>query len=285
MYAFFLPIRKMRRSYDEAKGMQLEDEFKRETVGLRTVDEFREKRVKINQLHQQQSPTPKIPSNLDLGKLKVAASRLSFAHEEDNDNGLIDEIKEASKSCRLDVAVSGPLLTTDRSSDDPLPKDPTRQLTCSTRNSSEKRLGKDPTAVTEFLVDDDHDKRVALLAKEYLRQQDLKRSEYMHLGFSYWNGITSRKMAIDIKRGSSVGEFLEAISRKTGDTGVSLLYVKEDMILEHRFVFHDMIEQTTLSRKGAVLFKGDSDWDDRGQVVEKKWYSKHRHIYPASLWE
>jgi protein FAM50 len=79
----------------------------------------------------------------------------------------------------------------------------------------------------------------------------------------------------------------------------ALLYVKEDLILPQDITFYDLIV-TKARGKSGPLFHFDVHEDVRlgpldsrvekdeshpGKVVERRWYERNKHIFPASRWE
>lgn len=76
------------------------------------------------------------------------------------------------------------------------------------------------------------------------------------------------------------------------------MYVKEDIILPHGITFHELILNRVRGKSGP-LFQFDlaehavAAFDPRlqsqdshaGKVVDRHWYNKNKHIYPASRWE
>ena len=78
----------------------------------------------------------------------------------------------------------------------------------------------------------------------------------------------------------------------------NLLYVKEDLIIPHAYSFHDLIS-TRARGKSGPLFQFDVHDDLRlshdarvekdeshpGKIVQRAWYERNKHIFPASRWE
>ena len=79
----------------------------------------------------------------------------------------------------------------------------------------------------------------------------------------------------------------------------ALLYVKEDLIIPQDLTFYDLIV-TKARGKSGPLFHFDVHDDIRfgaidsrvekveshpGKVVERRWYDRNKHIFPASRWE
>lgn len=76
------------------------------------------------------------------------------------------------------------------------------------------------------------------------------------------------------------------------------MYVKEDLIIPHHYTFYDFIVNKARGKSGP-LFNFDVHDDVRlladatlekdeshaGKVVERSWYQRNKHIFPASRWE
>ncbi len=74
--------------------------------------------------------------------------------------------------------------------------------------------------------------------------------------------------------------------------------MKEDLIIPQHFSFYDLIV-TKARGKSGPLFHFDVHEDVRllsdatvekdeshpGKVVERRWYERNKHIFPASRWE
>jgi len=169
---------------------------------------------------------------------------------------------------------------------------------------------KDPTIDTSFLPDKQREqqsveKREQLEKEWKLRQTEMKK-EKLEITYSYWDGSGHRRTCT-ITKGSSVADFLEIVRKdlqeefkelsKVASDG--LLYVKEDLILPHDITFYDLIV-TKARGKSGPLFHFDVHEDVRlgpldvriekdeshpGKVIERRWYERNKHIFPASRWE
>jgi len=172
-----------------------------------------------------------------------------------------------------------------------------------------KRLGKDPSVRTDFLPDaersEKEEKERSRLKAEWAIMQEKKKNEEIEVVYSYWDGSGHRR-AVTIKKGLSIGRFLDAVRDQLKETfpelrGISsdsLIYVKEDVIIPHTVSFFDLIEAKARGKSGP-LFQFDVHDDIRlvsdarvekdeshpGKVVERRWYEKNKHVFPASRWE
>lgn len=269
----------------------LDTAFKKETVGLVTREEYVEKRVNIrNKIEEEEKEKlqklQQEEEELQLQKRKKRKikgnSRLSFS--DDIENGSEEEDGE-------NVWVS-PMLSAEG-------------------KESKKfgKFGKDPTVETGFLPDSEREAEEQAererLRKLWLREQEQIRNEPLEITYSYWDGAGHRRV-IQVRKGDSIGEFLRAVQqqlapefREIRTTSVeNLLYVKEDLIIPHQHSFYELIINKARGKSGP-LFHFDVHEDVRtiadatiekdeshaGKVVERHWYEKNKHIFPASRWE
>ncbi|ERN13450.1 protein XAP5 CIRCADIAN TIMEKEEPER [Amborella trichopoda] len=262
----------------------LETAFKKETVGLVTREQYVEKRVNIrNKIEEEEKEKlqklQQEEEELQMQKRKKRRvkgdARLSFA----------DEIEDGS----------------DEETEESENKEPMRL--------GHGKLGKDPTVETSFLPDSEREAEEQAererLRKQWLREQELIRNEPLEITYSYWDG-TGHRRVIQVRKGDTIGEFLRAVQqqlapefREVRTTSVeNLLYVKEDLIIPHQHSFYELIINKARGKSGP-LFHFDVHEDVRtiadatiekdeshaGKVVERHWYEKNKHIFPASRWE
>ncbi|KAL2342437.1 hypothetical protein Fmac_003722 [Flemingia macrophylla] len=269
----------------------LETAFKKETVGLVTREQYVEKRVNIQskieeeekeKLQKQQQEEEAFQLEKRKKRKIKGNSRLSFAEDIDNDEPQDDEpcqnILEANRLRR-------------------------------------GKLGKDPTVETSFLPDSEREAEEQAererLRRQWLREQEQIRNEPLEITYSYWDGTGHRRVIQAskgdmVRKGDSIGEFLRAVQqqlapefREIRTTSVeNLLYVKEDLIIPHQHSFYELIVNKARGKSGP-LFHFDVHEDVRtiadatiekdeshaGKVVERHWYEKNKHIFPASRWE
>lgn len=261
----------------------LETAFKKETIGLVTRDQYVEKRVNIKnkieeeekeKLQKQQEEEARLQLEKRQKRKIKGSSRLSFA--EDLDDGAEEEDGEESPE----------LVTLKRG-----------------------KLGKDPTVETSFLPDSEREAEEQAererLKRQWLREQEMIKNEPLQITYSYWDG-TGHRRVIQVRKGDTIGDFLRAVQqqlapefREVRTASVeNLLYVKEDLIIPHQHSFYELIVNKARGKSGP-LFHFDVHEDVRtiadatiekdeshaGKVVERHWYEKNKHIFPASRWE
>ena len=179
-----------------------------------------------------------------------------------------------------------------------------------TDDSTKNEIKKDPNIDTSFLPDKmREDKLVAerrRLKNEWIENQNKIKKELLELIYSYWDGSGHRRN-VTVQKGDSISQFLDKVRRDLGKefremanaSSDALLYVKEDLIIPHDITFYDLIV-TKARGKSGPLFNFDVHDDVRvgpldrrvekdeshpGKVVERQWYEKNKHIFPASRWE
>jgi len=184
------------------------------------------------------------------------------------------------------------------------------QPNTATTTKTKIRKTKDPTIDTSFLPDKEREtamiqKRLDL-EQEWKQKQEQMQQEKLQITFSYWDGSGHRRNCT-IKKGDTVGDFLEIVRQDIcrdfrelkNVASDALLYVKEDLILPHDISFYDLIATKARGksgplfrfdvkddiRTGAIDVRVEKDESHPGKVVERSWYEKHKHIFPASRWE
>jgi len=168
-----------------------------------------------------------------------------------------------------------------------------------------KKMGKNPDVDTTFLPDREREERERQ-EREHLRQQwreeqEKIKSELIDITYSYWDGAGHRR-TLTLKKGTSIEQFLEQVRQEFKELrGVSvenLLFVKEDLIIPQHYSFYDLIVSKARGKSGP-LFNWDVHDDVRlindatkekdeshaAKVVERRWYERNKHIFPASRWE
>lgn len=169
---------------------------------------------------------------------------------------------------------------------------------------------KNPDVDTSFLPDKRREEEAAAerrrLRAEWLRRQEAVREEALEITYSYWDGSGHRR-AVRVVKGDTVGRFLEIVRKDLSAefremskvTADALLYVKEDLIIPQDVTFYDLIATQARGksgplfnfdvhddvRVGAIDVTVEKDESHPGKVVERRWYDRNKHIFPASRWE
>lgn len=172
-----------------------------------------------------------------------------------------------------------------------------------------KTSRKDPSAETSFLPDKERDmerlRERERLQQEWMAQQTVVKNEMLQITYSYWDGQGHRRV-IQVRKGTTIGRYLELVKQQISTefsdvrmiSSENFLYIKEDLIIPHHFTFYDLIV-TKARGKSGPLFHFDVHDDIRmvsdatvekdeshpGKVVQRHWYERNKHIFPASRWE
>lgn len=264
-------------SIDSAFGSSsadvLEEEFKRQTIGLVSAEEFAARRKAIDEMIQE---TQRKGGDKKLRmQRKVNSNKLSF---ED------------------DVGASG---SESGSGSDAEEQEPRR-----------KAFGKDPTAQTAFLYDADREaelqKKRKVLIEEYNRDQEAAKHEKLEVVYSYWDGSGHRRTTM-CEKGFTIGQFVAKAKVELEKSDFpelravptdQLMYVKEDIILPHNVTFYGLIKEKARGKSGPLFHfdvhddvrinsdvRVEKDESHAGKIVDRKWYERNKHIFPASRWE
>mmetsp|Transcript_15580 Transcript_15580/g.35747 ORF Transcript_15580/g.35747 Transcript_15580/m.35747 type:complete len:355 (+) Transcript_15580:49-1113(+) len=249
----------------------LEEEFKNATVGLVSAQEFKAKRQAIDDIIQSAMRKGQGQQKVRTGS-RVNAKKLSFQDQEDND-----------------------FVDTDEEEDEDAPR---------------KVLGKNPTVDTSFLYDAEREEEVhrqrAELIEQYKQEQEAKKKDKLEVTYSYWDGSGHRR-AITIEKGFTIGQFLAKSKADLAKTDFpelrsmptdSLLYIKEDLIIPHNITFYDLIKEKARGKSGPLFnfdvhddvrinndVRVEKDESHAGKIVDRKWYERNKHIFPACRWE
>ncbi|OAY84017.1 protein XAP5 CIRCADIAN TIMEKEEPER [Ananas comosus] len=263
----------------------LETAFKKETVGLVTREQYVEKRVNIRSKVEEEEKEK-------LQKLQQEEDELQLQ-------------KRKKRRVKGDPRLSFVDDIENESDED----DAENQENQGVKRLGQGKLGKDPSVETSFLPDREREaeeqEERERLRKQWLREQEMIKNEPLEITYSYWDG-TGHRRVIQVRKGDTIGEFLRAVQqqlapefREVRTTSVeNLLYVKEDLIIPHQHSFYELIINKARGKSGP-LFHFDVHEDVRtiadatiekdeshaGKVVERHWYEKNKHIFPASRWE
>jgi protein FAM50 len=174
----------------------------------------------------------------------------------------------------------------------------------------EKSILKNPDVDTSFLPDRERELRAHAererLRAEWLNKQRSIKMEMLEITYSYWDG-TGHRRTVQCRKGDTIGRFLELVRcelarefrEMTNVSSDALLYVKEDLIIPQDVSFYDLIATRARGKSGplfnfdvhddvrigAVDARIEKDESHPGKVVERRWYDRNKHIFPASRWE
>ncbi|OBZ89517.1 Protein FAM50 [Choanephora cucurbitarum] len=248
----------------------IETQLKTSTIGLTELKDYRKIRENLEEQQKREAAkTAPLSDEKKKKKKKKQVLKLSFADEEEK------ELDEEEEEIEQKPA------------------------------AKKRRMLKDPTIDTSFLPDREREEKERIereeLRKEWLRKQEEVKNEKIDITYSYWDGSGHRKV-VTCKKGDSIQQFLDACRQQfpqlRGVNTDNLLYVKEDLIIPHHFTFYDFIINKARGKSGPLFnfdvhedirFVNDAtiekDESHAGKVVERAWYERNKHIFPASRWE
>ncbi|RKP23200.1 XAP5, circadian clock regulator-domain-containing protein, partial [Syncephalis pseudoplumigaleata] len=258
----------------------LEASLKESTVGLVQLEEFQRIRAQLQEEKERQAAQTNELQVEKKKKKKKKRDKVMVSFDMDDDN---DETAAAAKEKK---------------------EREKKEAEAEARKSKKARFGMNPLVNTSFLPDRDREaeerRQREELRKEWLAQQEAMKQESIKITYSYWDGSGHRK-EVTCKKGDSISAFLVRCREQIYDLrGVSvdnLMYIKEDLIIPHHYTFYDFIINKARGKSGP-LFSFDVHDDVRlvsdatveteeshaGKVVERSWYEKNKHIFPASRW-
>eukprot|EP01114_Cavostelium_apophysatum_P022937 TRINITY_DN8473_c0_g1_i1.p1 TRINITY_DN8473_c0_g1~~TRINITY_DN8473_c0_g1_i1.p1 ORF type:complete len:328 (-),score=88.25 TRINITY_DN8473_c0_g1_i1:10-948(-) len=236
---------------------KIEEQFKAETIGLVTLDDFRKKRQLMENSDAREALEKKRKEEAKRARVsKVQKNKLSFSVDDENE-GEEQGIQETSKKQLKNPHVETSFL-------------PDREKEEAQRKERE------------------------LLAKEYAVEQERIKGENMELEFCFFDGSETRRKR-KVKKGDTIGTFLNEAKRDfatlKGCTTESLLFVKEDLIVPHHFTWYDLLTSRIKAANGSALFDfGDNNAESEqtrplAKILERSWYHKNAHIFPMNKWE
>ena len=168
-----------------------------------------------------------------------------------------------------------------------------------------KKAKKNPFVDTSFLPDKEREEEEQRIRSElelkWHQEQESIKNDRIVITYSYWDGSGHRKQ-VECRKGDTIRQFLELCRQQAPELrGVNvdnLMYVKEDLIIPTHYTFYDFIINKTRGKSGP-LFSFDVRDDVRlvsdarvetedshaGKVMERAWYERHKHMFPANRWE
>ncbi|GAA5865398.1 hypothetical protein JCM1840_001555 [Sporobolomyces johnsonii] len=265
-----------------SKTDDVADTLKKSTYGLVQLSDFKETREKLEEMARKEAAGALEIKEEErkIKKKKKDKGKVKLSFDDDEDAG--DEPSAPKKKSTGSSA---------EDSDTPAAK--------------RAKLGKNPTVDTYFLPDREREeaerKERDELRKKWLKMQDDMKQEPIEITYSYWDGSGHRKV-VQCKKGDTIAQFLEKCRQQFPELrSVSvdnMMYIKEDLIIPHHYTFYDFIVNKYRGKSGP-MFNFDVHDDVRlthdaavekdeshaGKVIERSWYNRNKHIFPASRWE
>jgi len=170
-------------------------------------------------------------------------------------------------------------------------------------------LVKDPTVDTSFLPDRERAERerkaLQELRRQWVSEQEKVKDEPLEVPFAMYDGGRATRRRVTVTKGTTIETFLEEVRKALipemknlrNVSADQLMFVKEDMILPLEASFYDIIVTKAQGRSGPLFVFGDkveiqvvdnvtvADHSHVGRVLERLWFERNRHIFPASCWK
>jgi protein FAM50 len=277
----------------------VEQDFKAKTVGLVTAQEFKTLAAK----EREEWKTKK--SLFDI----TEEDEIDCKKQQQTEEEMAKEKKASKKEKKKKLKAKKKLLSTLSFAGDEEGAEMV-EAAVESEEPTAKKSKKDPTVDTSFLPDKERESEVqqarAKLEREWKQKQQQMQKEELEITYSYWDGSGHRRSVV-CKKGDTIGDFLEKVRsnlskefRELGSVGAdALLYVKEDLIIPQDLTFYDLIATKARGksgplfhfdvhddiRLGAIDARVEKDESHPGKVVERRWYDRNKHIFPASRWE
>ncbi|KAK6531067.1 hypothetical protein TWF281_007893 [Arthrobotrys megalospora] len=177
-----------------------------------------------------------------------------------------------------------------------------------------------PTIITKASLRKEAEMRESL-RKEFNKLQDSIRAEEISIPFVFYDGTNVPGGECKMKKGEAVWLFLER-ARRTRNlwhrvSVDDLMFVRGEIIIPHHYEFYYFIVNGTVGPHGklfdypSALTLKDGKIDDSSasttsskkdkekksesdrppddptltKVVDRRWYERNKHIFPASMWE
>ncbi|CAD6935274.1 unnamed protein product [Tilletia controversa] len=298
----------------------IEETLKKSTVGLVRLEDFQRRKEELEEEKRREAARTNELKPEERKKKRPkkegAKPMLSFAMddgEEDQDADAESSRRKSKKqkTSTSDASASASTSTSTKDTDpktdelDPTSLDLAAASSATTTTTTARRSLKNPNVDTSFLPDrerEEQDRRQReTLRQEFLRKQEEMKNEAIEITYSYWDGSGHRRV-VKCKKGDSIAQFLEKCRQQFPELrGISvdnMMYIKEDLIIPHHYTFYDFIVNKSRGKSGP-LFNFDVHDDVRmladatvekdeshaGKVVERSWYNRNKHIFPASRWE
>ncbi|KAE8211101.1 hypothetical protein CF327_g5115 [Tilletia walkeri] len=283
----------------------VEETLKKSTVGLVRLEDFQRRKEELEEEKRREAAKTSELKPEERKKKRPkkdsAKPKLSFAmddEEEDQDADAESSRRKSKKQKIQDTSASD-------SANEPGPSSAILDSASLENAITVRRSLKNPNVDTSFLPDrereEDDRRQRETLRQEFLQKQKEMKNESIEITYSYWDGSGHRRV-VKCKKGDSIAQFLEKCRQQFPELrGISvdnMMYIKEDLIVPHHYTFYDFIVNKSRGKSGP-LFNFDVHDDVRmladatvekdeshaGKVVERSWYDRNKHIFPASRWE
>lgn len=243
--------------------------FKESTVGLSTIEDFKKKRLMIEE--------NVIKQELQKEKVRKEAKKWAEKQRKKQLSALTFQVDEEEED--------------------------------QDRIAKRAKITKDPDVETFFLKDRERDEKEEdirkELADEWDSQQQVVKEEIIEVTYSYWDGSGHRR-SIEVAKGTTIDKFLEKVRKECseifhelrGMQSDQLMYIKEDLIIPHHYSFYDLILAKARGKSGPLFHfdvhddirlranaKVEKDESHAGKIITRSYYERNQHIFPVNRWE
>ncbi|KAH8150637.1 uncharacterized protein LAJ45_05333 [Morchella importuna] len=287
----------------------LEDALKTQTVGLVHLSDFKKRRVELAEQREREaaeklqayrgtssregSETPgAAPAARKKKRKTVVKGKLSFGGDEEGETPEPESEERKNKSgdeAGGEVAAAGEVKK--RKVNPKLRAPPPKVLTKNTllREAQERET----------------------LRREFLALQEKIKNEEISIPFVFYDGTNVAPpdgSGVQVKKGEMVWLFLERARRMSGRrewlrvSVDDLLLVRGEVIIPHHYEFYYFIVNRTQGPNGTLFdypspldppnpngeptttTQGGKEDPTMTKVVDRRWYERNKHIFPASVW-
>ncbi|CRG96567.1 XAP-5 DNA binding protein, putative [Plasmodium gallinaceum] len=302
-----------------------DDKLISETIGLRTVHEYKKIKDEIYSKKRNKDLNENIEENKHN---KNRNFNLSFCTDEENDEDDEEEKEEkeekdqkrkiqnsyskdnVSNESSLEKKIENSGNNSEKNVKEDLSDiNNNNDITYKKENNFKKKIIKDPTVNTSFLKDKERDEKIELKKKElrelYFKLENEEKEKIIEITYSYYDGCGHRRK-ISVKQKTTIGQFINKCVENLKNEFIqlrsasceTLIFVKEDIILPNYLTFYELIKNKAQGKTGPLFvfdavenlsgitdIRREKTDTHAGKLVEKKWYEKNKHIFPASKWE
>mmetsp|Transcript_23389 Transcript_23389/g.35560 ORF Transcript_23389/g.35560 Transcript_23389/m.35560 type:complete len:392 (+) Transcript_23389:77-1252(+) len=306
--------------FDSNAALSFEERtFREKTVGLVTADEFKKAAEESAEMAEKrkQGLLNEDGSGMVLGPDGIAHEFLSeeerLKSKRKREKALKREKKKRKKmlnTLSFADAEDADDIVQDLKMNPSQERDDKRSMSSKSTNSSRKEVKKNPHVDTSFLPDKEREIQLSTerhrLKAEWIAKQNKIKDELLEIVYSYWDGSGHRR-TVTCTKGDTIASFLEQVRKSLSSefremnsvSSDALLYVKEDLIIPSDITFYDLIVTKARGKSGplfnfdvhddirigAIDHRVEKDESHPGKVVERVWYERNKHIFPASRWE
>ncbi|KAI5817206.1 XAP5, circadian clock regulator-domain-containing protein [Pyronema omphalodes] len=299
----------------------LEDALKNHTVGLVHLADFKKRRTELAEQRDREAAEKFQSVGTSRGgsgrtshegssgpdkalrkkrKPAIDKGKLSFGGDDEDDTADTNTDREKSKSRSVSRGPEG--------SDDGEVKEEKR------RKFNPKLKQPPPKALTKSTLLREAQER-EMLRREFLELQNKIKNEEITIPFVFYDGTNVAPpdgAGVTVKKGEAVWLFLERARRMSGRrewlrvSVDDLLLVRGEVIIPHHYEFYYFIAnkttgpngilfdypselapmdpKSTAESKTAEATHGGKEDPTMTKVVDRRWYERNKHIFPASIW-